>query len=193
VHSNQKTPRDISREIVKLFNDHGDSQYGGEAVTQVEHALQCALLAEQEEATRELIVAALLHDVGHLLHALPDDAPELGVDDRHEVLAGRWLRNHFGPAVVEPVQLHVAAKRYLCATDVSYHNQLSPPSQLSLKLQGGPMAQNEVIQFEANIYFRDAIRLRRWDDTAKVSDLATPSVEHYAPMIEQVSIKGINK
>ena len=167
-------------EISRLFQERGDSQYGGECVTQAEHALQCALLAEQEGAHPSLIVAALLHDIGHLLHHLPDDAPDNGIDDRHETVGVNWLRGVFPPEVTEPVRMHVDAKRYLCAIDSGYLAQLSPPSVVSLGLQGGPMSPHEVEQFEANPFASDAIRLRRWDDTAKVEGLATPPFSHFA-------------
>ena len=98
----------VSVQIGQLFAERGDSEYGGEAVTQREHALQCALLAEQSEASTSLIVASLLHDVGHLLHDLPDDAPDEGIDDAHENSGNNYLKKYFGQDVTEPVRLHVA-------------------------------------------------------------------------------------
>lgn len=174
-------------EILNLFQSRGDSQYGGENVTQEEHALQCAALAETEKASPELIVASLLHDVGHLLHDLPAEAPDQGIDDHHETSAAAWLRKRFPESVTEPVRLHVAAKRYLCAVDTSYLGQLSPPSITSLKLQGGPMTSREVEQFEQNPFAEDAVHLRRWDDTAKVPALPTPPLSHFAKYFEQVA------
>jgi phosphonate degradation associated HDIG domain protein len=175
----------IAGEVLALFQQRGRSNYGAEAVTQQEHALQAATFAERDGAAPALIVAALLHDVGHLLHDLPDDAPEQGVDDRHEVLAGPWLRARFDREVWEPVVLHVEAKRYLCAVEPDYADALSPPSVLSLKLQGGPMAADEISRFEKRQCFRDAVRLRRWDDEAKVVDLATPTLEHFVEYLEK--------
>jgi phosphonate degradation associated HDIG domain protein len=180
----ETAPASVAAEVVELFAAHGHSQYGGEAVSQQEHALQAALFAEREQAGGALIVAALLHDVGHLLHDLPDDAPEQGTDDRHEVLAARWLANRFGADVVEPARLHVAAKRYLCAVDRSYQDALSAPSVLSLKLQGGPMTPEEVREFESQPHFEAAVRLRRWDDAAKVVGLVTPDVRHFMKYVE---------
>ena len=171
-------------EVLSLFRERGGSQYGGEAVTQLEHALQAATFAEREGATKALIAAALLHDVGHLLHVLPDDAPDHGVDDRHETLAAAWLAQRFGPPVVAPVAMHVAAKRYLCAVDPEYFRQLSPPSVQSLTLKGGPMTAVEVSQFETRPYFQDAVRLRRWDDAAKVVGMATPTLDHFARYLD---------
>jgi len=173
-------------EIVKLFDARGNSQYGGEAVTQLEHGLQAALLAEREHAPPELIVAALLHDIGHLLHDLPDDTPDQGVDDHHETSGYRYLEQRFDDAVTEPVRLHVAAKRYLCTTDDDYNGLLSEPSRTSLELQGGKMSPDEVAQFEQNPHAQSAVRLRRWDDLAKDPACETPSLEHFAGYIRQV-------
>ena len=167
--------------VVELFNRHGDSQYGGEAVTQREHALQCALLARESGQKAPTVVAALLHDVGHLLHHLPDDAPEQGVDDHHEDLGAAWLEKHLIAEAVEPVRLHVAAKRYLCAVESDYFARLSPPSVTSLELQGGPMSDQEVEAFERHPHFRQAVLVRRFDEEAKVPGLATPTIEDFVP------------
>ena len=176
----------ISDQVRTLFESNGHSLYGGEGVTQLEHALQAAMLAEIEGASPSLIVAALVHDIGHLLHDLPDDAPDHGVDDVHEVLADNWLRRHFGPDVTEPVRMHVDAKRYLCATEPEYEATLSPASLQSLELQGGKLSGDESREFERNEFFEDGIRLRRWDDLAKVIGLDTPSLEHFLSYIPQV-------
>lgn len=180
----------ISESIVKLFQQRGDSEYGGEAVTQLEHALQCAALAEREDASDSLVVAALLHDVGHLLHDLPDDAPDSGVDDHHENSGYHFLKRHFSPAVTEPVKLHVAAKRYLCAVDAGYRSSLSLPSQVSLELQGGDMSEAECEQFRENPHYEAALRLRKWDDTAKDPEAKTPSLEHFAACIDRVILEN---
>ncbi len=170
--------------ILKLFRKRGDSEYGGEAVTQLQHALQCATLAEQARASSALIAAALLHDIGHLVHSLPDDAPDFGVDDAHEELGYRYLHSAFGEDVTEPVRLHVPAKRYLCATDNEYFDSLSAPSVTSLELQGGPMSADEVARFDAGPFAVDAVRLRRWDDLAKVPGQSTPPLEHFVPHLQ---------
>ena len=166
-------------EIVRLFQSRGDAAYVGEAVSQTEHALQSAQLAEAEGAPDSLVVAALLHDVGHILHDLPDDVAEHGIDDCHEEVGRTWLEGHFGPEVTEPVRLHVAAKRYLCAAAAGYHAGLSAASQRSLALQGGPMSADEVARFTAHPHHQAAVRLRHWDDLAKVPGLAVPGLEHY--------------
>ena len=175
--------RDIADEIVALYRLKGEMSYG-EGVSMNAHGLQAALLAEQEEAGNALIVAALLHDVGHLLHDLPEDIADRGVDTEHESIASAWLSQYFPPAVSEPVRLHVAAKRYLCATEPEYFGGLSQASVMSLELQGGPMSPEEVAHFAAEPFAEAAVRLRRWDDLAKRTDLATPDFTHYRPMIE---------
>ena len=170
--------------IVQLFEQHGNSQYGGEAVTQLEHALQAALLAEQHQSPPTLVAAALLHDVGHLLHKLPDDAPDQGVDDRHEQLGARYLAKHFVRETVDPIRLHVASKRYLCRVEPSYAATLSAPSITSLHLQGGLMNDAERAAFEAEPSYADAVKVRRWDDEAKIAGLPTPPLEHFLPALE---------
>ncbi|MBX3435337.1 MAG: metal-dependent phosphohydrolase [Pirellulales bacterium] len=170
---------EIHQAIRELFAQRGDSQYGGEAVSQLEHGLQAAWLAEQSGATPHQIVAALLHDVGHLLHDLPADAPDHGIDDVHEQVGYEWLGARFGPEVSEPVRLHVAAKRYLCAVDPEYRATLSAPSLHSLALQGGPFTPAEAAEFERHPHFRASVELRRWDDEAKVPKRATPDVDHF--------------
>lgn len=173
----------IVDEIIRLWNERGGSNYGHEPVTQLEHALQTATLALNEGAEDELVAAALLHDIGHLLHDLDDDAPDRGVDDRHEVLGQRWLERHFGSGVTEPVRLHVAAKRYLCAVEPAYEAGLSEPSRVSLALQGGVMTREEAAEFIASPHAREAVRLRRWDDEAKVAGLKTPILEEFRPQL----------
>jgi phosphonate degradation associated HDIG domain protein len=174
-------------QVRRMFRERGGSQYGGEAVTQLEHALQAAQMAEQAGADAPLIAAALLHDVGHLLHDLAEDAPDRGIDDAHEAVAAQWLANWLPPETVEPVRLHVAAKRYLCATDPVYHSRLSGSSILSLKLQGGPMTAAEVRAFRSSPFFQAAVRLRVWDEAAKVPALPTPDVGHFLPFLETAS------
>lgn len=166
-------------QIFDFFATRGDEAYFGEAVSQTEHALQSAFAAEQEQASDALVVAALLHDIGHILHGGPEDMADHGIDDRHEVIGRAWLARHFGPEVSEPVRLHVSAKRYLCRVDPEYQARLSPASIQSLELQGGPMSVEEARDFEANPHANDAVHLRLWDDEAKVVGLDVPGLEHY--------------
>lgn len=172
---------DVVEFVVRLFAEKGQAAYIGEPVSQLEHALQAAWLAEQEGASPVLVSAALLHDFGHLLHDLPEDCAHHGIDDRHEELGSRWLQRHFGPAVVEPIRLHVETKRYLCAVDPEYLELLSPASVLSLALQGGPMSDAEVLRFRCQPYSTAAIAVRRWDDRAKIPGLVTPNLEYFHP------------
>jgi len=175
----------IFDQLVELFAKRGDAAYFGEPVSQKEHALQAACLAARAQAPESLVVAALLHDVGHLLHILPEDIADQGVDARHEALGEAWLARHFGPEVTEPVRLHVDAKRYLCRVDPEYLSQLSPASVQSLALQGGPFSQAEARRFEEHGHFREAVRLRRWDDQAKIPGLAVPDLEYYREAVEK--------
>ena len=186
-------PMSVVDDLSELFAQRGDSLYGGEAVTQREHALQAAWLAEKAGADAALIAAALLHDVGHLLHDLPDDATDDGIDDRHEELGERWLSRHFGPAVTEPVRLHVAAKRYLCAVEAEYFSELSPTSVQSLQLQGGPFSSDEVAEFERSPFFREAVELRRWDDDAKIVGLQTPDVDFFLEYVKTAAESHIRR
>jgi phosphonate degradation associated HDIG domain protein len=170
-------------EILALYARKGGLSYG-EGVSIREHSLQAALMAEQEEAGAALIVAALLHDIGHLLHELPEDIADQGIDAQHESIASAWLSQHFPPAVSEPVRLHVAAKRYLCAVETGYFESLSPASVQSLALQGGPMAPPEAERFAREPFGPAALRLRRWDDLAKLVGLKTPDFAYYRPALE---------
>jgi phosphonate degradation associated HDIG domain protein len=170
--------------ILELFHKRGDAAYLGEPVSQTEHALQTAWAAEQANAGHALIAAALVHDVGHLLHDLPEDCALAGIDDAHEARGERWLARYFGPDVTEPVRLHVAAKRFLCATDPAYLAHLSEASLRSLQLQGGPLTPDEVSRFRHNPFIEAAVTLRRFDDQAKVPGLPTPPLEHFRHYLE---------
>ena len=178
----------IVDEIERLFAARGDSEYGGEAVSQREHALQAAAAAIADGADEPLVAAALLHDVGHLLHDLPADAPDAGIDDHHENSAARFLVAHFGPEVCEPVRLHVAAKRYLTAVEPDYLAKLSGPSVTSLMLQGGPMSSAEQEAFRANPHWQAALRLRRYDEAAKVAGAVTPPLAAFLPLLARVAL-----
>lgn len=167
--------------LLDLLAQRGSGAYLGEAVTQREHALQAAQLAEQAGAAPALIVAALLHDIGHILGPGDDGLPPN--DDQHEVAAARWLAQWFPSEVTEPIRLHVAAKRYLCATRPGYREQLSPASQHSLRLQGGTYTPEEAAAFAAGPHAEAAALLRLWDDAAKIPGLATPDLEHYRPLL----------
>lgn len=175
--------------ILRLFQERGDSAYIGEPISQTEHALQTAVLAERAGHSPELIVAALLHDVGHLLHDYAEDCADEGIDDSHEELGSRWLESRFEPGVSEPVRLHVQAKRYLCSIDPSYLAQLSQASQKSLNLQGGPFSEEQVEAFRQHPHFESAVILRRLDDEAKIPGLVTPGLDHYRTLLETFLVR----
>jgi [1-hydroxy-2-(trimethylamino)ethyl]phosphonate dioxygenase len=152
--------------VLARLRERGHERYG-ERVTQLDHALQCASLAAAEGAADSLVAAALVHDYGHLIDDRGHMAERNGLDGEHEAVGAAALAAWFGPAVTEPVALHVAAKRYLCVAEPGYFEALSPASKLSLELQGGPFAPDEAAAFIARPYAEDAVRLRRWDDWGK--------------------------
>lgn len=166
-------------DIETLFQRRGHEQYSGEPVTQLQHALQSAALAEAEGADDELVTAALLHDLGHLLHELGETPTLRGVDDVHQYAVLPFLRGLFPPRVLDAVKLHVDAKRYLCATRDGYHAALSADSQRSLQLQGGVFDAAQAEAFAALPGAADAVRLRLWDDQAKDADATTPPLAHF--------------
>lgn len=177
-------------DITSLLHTQGSKQYGGEAVSQLEHALQCAHLAERAQETDETIVAAFLHDIGHLLSAGHVETPTIAdhSDDLHQYIALPFMRTLFSDAVLEPIKLHVDAKRYLCAVDVRYWSTLSDASKKSLELQGGIYSDQEAAMFESNIYGQQAVRLRRYDDLAKVPGAMTPDLNHFLAIMHRVAI-----
>jgi phosphonate degradation associated HDIG domain protein len=173
-------------EIVQAFAERGHEAYG-EDVSQLDHALQCALLATEEGADEPLIAAALLHDYGHLFEGRGEAAAGERRDARHEIHGARALRRWFGPAVVGPIALHVLAKRYLCAAEPGYEAGLSAASVLSLKLQGGRFTEAQRRHFERSRFAADAVRLRRWDDAGKVVGREVPGLEHYRPLLNRMA------
>jgi len=160
--------------IAELFAGPGARDYLGEAVTIGEHMRQAGARAEAAGAAAPLVAAALLHDVGHLRSE---------TDARHGTGGARWLSQWFGPAVTEPVRLHVAAKRYLCAAQPGYVALLSPESVRTLALQGGPMRAEQAAAFGALPYARDAVAVRRWDDDAKDPAVTPPGFDHFEPLL----------
>ncbi len=175
---------DTPESLFEAMQNQGGASYFGEPVTVLEHCLQAAHFAVQAESPDTLVAAALLHDIGHLLHQQGEDVADHGIDTRHEELADRLLAAHLPPSVTEPIRLHVAAKRYLCAADPAYLQALSPSSVLSLQLQGGPMSSDESAAFLAGPFAHQAVTLRHWDDEAKIPNLAVPQLETYLPLIK---------
>jgi phosphonate degradation associated HDIG domain protein len=163
--------------IADWLRHRGGGLYGGEAITQLEHALQCAALAQAEDASPALVTAALLHDIGHLADTGNDE------NHPHATLAAQLLGPLFPSAVTEPIRMHVDAKRYLCATDAAYWQCLSDASRRSLEWQGGPFSRQDASTFFAQPYAVDAVRLRRWDDEAKVPGAMTPALEAFVKIM----------
>ena len=175
-------------EVVDLYSRWGNDNYD-EDITQLSHAVQCASLAKASGASDELVVAALLHDIGHLIDLDTSGAHEgsLATDLKHEAVGAQALAKLFSAAVTAPVALHVEAKRWRCAAEPAYRDALSPASTASLLLQGGPMNPDERARFEAHPQFSAATRLRSWDDTGKSDDTVDPPFEQFVPLLHRVA------
>ena len=176
-----RTGDDRVEVLRNLLLTKGVRQYGLDDVNQLEHALQAAWHAERAGTGDALVTAALLHDIGHMVHDLGENPAAEGIDDLHEQVGCRFLERWFGPEVTEPVRLHVAAKRYLCGAEPDYAAGLSSDSVRSLALQGGPMDAAEQRAFLALPHSEAAVLLRRCDEAAKVAGLATPDVAYFLP------------
>ena len=165
--------------LERLYAERGERRYG-EGVTQMEHALQCAALAEAEGAPASQIAAALLHDVGHLFE---DEATIEDVDGRHEATGALALKDLFGEAVRQPIALHVMAKRYLCQREPGYYEALSAASKASLALQGGPFDAEQADAFERRPYWREAVAVRRYDDLGKSEEPSGLTFARFLPVL----------
>lgn len=176
--------------IAALFGRRGAEVYFGEQVSMLEHSLQAAYFAREERAPAPLVVAALLHDIGHLVEDVPADIADWHEDAHHEEVGRAWLARYFGPEVSETVALHVPAKRYLCAMDPAYFACLSAASVLTLKLQGGPMSPAEVAAFEAKPHHREAVAVRRCDDRGKLGNFRAPGLETYRELVSALESGG---
>jgi predicted HD phosphohydrolase len=173
-------------DIFRLYATAGGTGRRSEGIRQLEHGLQCAYLAWRDAASDELVVAAFLHDIGHIVIERPlSVGPE--IDDFHQFVALPFLRGLFGAAVLEPIRLHVDAKRYLCRLDSGYGERLSAASQRSLALQGGPMSGGEASAFLRRRFAQEAIRLRLWDDQAKVPGCRTLEVDQIARALDSAA------
>ncbi len=177
-------------QLIEIYGLRAEKRYGLSAVNQLQHGLQAAALSEAQGESAAFITAALLHDIGHMVHDLGEDPAALGVDDLHEAKGAAWLNEHFGPEVTEPVRLHVPAKRYLCATDPAYFSKLSEDSVRSLALQGGPMSADEVARFRQEPYHAAAVRLRRIDEAAKDPAMQAPAFEHFLRYVDEALVGG---
>jgi len=174
--------------VIKLLNllktKGSNIQYGNENVTQLEHALQCAELAEKNNFSKEIITAALLHDIGHLLYDGEDPIHD-GKDGYHENLGADYLSSYYGDEVTRPIRAHVACKRYLSSVEKGYYDILSEASKISLKAQGGSFTKNEAEAFIKKPFMKEAVELRRFDDQAKVLNKKTPNLEHFKNYLEK--------
>ena len=172
--------------LADIFERRGAEEYLGEPVTMAEHMLQGAWFAEQDKASDELVAAALLHDVGHFTSEFGAYSPDDTEDKHHDDAGAEVLAPFFPPLVTECVRLHVAAKRYLCATDQSYDAKLSTASRHTLALQGGPMNAGEIAEFRSSPFYKEAVRVRLWDEAGKVAGMQTRGFRDYAPLLQRV-------
>lgn len=170
-------------ELFKLLESGGAEAYFGEPVSVLEHSLQSAWFVRQKGDEDSLVVAALLHDLGHLLHSKGEDIADRGIDTQHEELGAEALAGHLPDAVLDPIRMHVAAKRYLCHANPRYFAALSPASKESLALQGGPMTNGEAAAFLALAHAKEAVALRHADDAAKVPGLKVPELDSYRSLV----------
>lgn len=182
----EPTPDTIIDHLADIFARRGTEEYLGEPVSMAEHMLQGASLAEAEGASDELVAAALLHDIGHFTSEFGAYHPSDTEDRHHDEAGAAVLEAFFPPVVTECVRLHVAAKRFLCATDPAYAERLSPASAHTLGLQGGPMSADEVEAFRANPFHVEAVRVRLWDEGGKVAGMKTPGFDHYKALLQRV-------
>lgn len=178
------------QEIWDALAKRGHEEYGGELVTQLEHGVQAATLAEKEGAGDVLITAALLHDVGHMIDVPPGETiatiADKGIDAVHEDVGAAYLKRWFGDEVLWPIRHHVAAKRYLCLRKPGYMEALSPASVKSLALQGGPFTDAEADEWLKQPFAHEGVRLRVWDDLAKDPEMVTPPLAHFIEIAERV-------
>jgi predicted HD phosphohydrolase len=172
--------------ILDLFARRGSDKNMGEPISMAQHMEQTAACAAADGATNDLVIAALLHDIGHFVGDFPFDAPESGIDDLHELTGAKFLETFYPASVTEPIRLHVAAKKYLCTVDEQYFTLLSAASVQSLQVQGGLMTEAEIETFESSPYHQAAIKLRRYDEDGKVSGLDIKSVQSYKNMLQSL-------
>ena len=181
---------DIIDLIADIIERRGAESYLGEAVTMAEHMLQTASLAQAQGAPDAVVAAALLHDIGHYTSEFGEYSDEDTIDRKHDAAGAKVLDGHFPPLVTECVRLHVAAKRYLCATESTYCDSLSLASKHSLALQGGPMDEAEIARFRSQPFHEEAVAVRRWDDGGKVAGVQTMAFDDFRPLLHRVLDRG---
>ena len=172
--------------ILDLFARRGAEEYMGEPVSMAQHMEQSAACAAADGATDELVIAALLHDIGHFVGDFPIDSLENGIDNLHEEAGAKFLGKFYPASITEPIRLHVAAKKYLCAVDEDYFGRLSAASIQSLQVQGGPMNEAEIKAFESSPYHEAAVKTRLYDDDGKVAGLDIRPVKSYREKLESL-------
>jgi [1-hydroxy-2-(trimethylamino)ethyl]phosphonate dioxygenase len=180
------SPLTIVAFLADIFERRGGEEYLGEPVTMAEHMLQGAHLAEQQGESEAIVVATLLHDIGHFTSEFGTFSMEDTHDKYHEEAGAKILERFFPRIVTDCVRYHVAAKRYICAVDPKYFGQLSEASVHSLRLQGGPMSAEEAAEFARRPNVREIVKVRYLDDAGKVAGMVTPDFAHYAPMVQRV-------
>lgn len=185
IHPEKAKKEQVLDELVAIYEGRATGRYGLSHINQRAHALQSGQHARTQGLASHIVVAALLHDIGHMLHTLGSHPAAAGIDDRHEDVGADWLSNFFEPAVCEPVRLHVAAKRYLCTVEPEYFGRLTRDSVESLELQGGQMSPEEVIAFKRHASWKDAVLVRRIDELAKDPHAVTPDFIDFAEEIMQ--------
>lgn len=172
--------------ILDLFAQRGAEEYMGESVSMAQHMEQSAACAVADAAPDDMVIAALLHDIGHFVGDFPIDSLENGIDNRHQEIGAKFLEPYYPSSVTEPIRLHVAAKKYLCAVDDHYFENLSSASKQSLQVQGGPMEKAEIEIFKANYHHQAAIKVRLYDDDGKVAGLDIKPVGSYREKLESL-------
>ena len=183
MNSNQSS--EVAAEIISMYRDHGGEEYAGEKVSQLEHMVQAAQLASQQGYDEEVILAAFLHDIGHICVSAEGDQAmgEYGVKDHEEIGANFLKRKGFSKRVVRLVESHVEAQRYLTYKDPGYYDQLSAASKKTLEYQGGRMVKDEAEAFEQYPLFDLIIKMRRWDEEAKIENMPVPDLEYYRSLM----------
>ena len=182
---NSQQSSQVAEEIIAMYKSHGGDEYAGEKVSQLEHMVQAAQLASRQGYDEEVILAAFLHDIGHIcVSAQGDEAMgDYGVKDHEEIGADFLKKKGFSKRVVRLVESHVEAKRYLTYKDPGYYDQLSAASKKTLEYQGGRMSKEEADAFEQYPLFDLIIKMRRWDEEAKIENMPVPDLEFYKSMM----------
>ena len=175
-------------EIAEIYSSGISEEYLGEDVKLVEHMLQCADLALEEGAEDHLVLAALLHDIGHLLIPDATEAHFSGVDAHHDKIGSQWVKERFPESVSLPILLHVDAKKYLVATGNEYYEKLSQASKDTLAMQGGPLSPQEAAEYLLMPGAQEAVQVRLWDDQAKIRGKATSQISDFKAIIERLAL-----